>query len=200
MLEPLTASQARVLRFIEDYIGKWSNSPTCREICGQFGYKSPRAASDHLDALERKGHIYRNKLQSRGIRLAREIGIPLLGSISAGLPRDNQQLPADYLAIDPKAYGIGDRDHAFALRVSGDSMEGRHIFDGDMVLLESSVAPRHESIVAALIDNESTLKTFLRQEGRVWLRAENPRYRDLIPAEELRIQGVARAVIRRLAK
>ena len=75
-------------------------------------------------------------------------------------------------------------------------MEGRQIFDGDIVLLEQDATPAHGSIVAALIDNETTLKTLLHRKGKVWLRAENPRYPDLIPGWDLQIQGVARAVIR----
>ena len=104
------------------------------------------------------------------------------------------------MAINPIPFGIADRSRAFALRVCGDSMEGRRIFDGDIVLCESGVPPRHESIVAALIDHESTLKTLLLRKGKAWLRAENPRYPDLIPAWDLQIQGVARAVIRHLPK
>jgi repressor LexA len=79
-------------------------------------------------------------------------------------------------------------------------MTGRQIFDGDIVLFEHGTTPRHEDIVAALIDNESTLKTFVRKGGKVWLRAENPRFPDLVPAWDLQIQGVARAVIRFLRK
>jgi repressor LexA len=67
-------------------------------------------------------------------------------------------------------------------------------------VLESGAAPSHEDIVAALIDNESTLKTFIRKDGAVWLRAENPRYPDLVPAADLQIQGVARSVIRHLRR
>jgi repressor LexA len=79
-------------------------------------------------------------------------------------------------------------------------MVGRQIFDGDIVLLEQETSPHDGDIVAALIDNESTLKTFVRKGSKVWLRAENPRYPDLVPALDLQIQGVARAVIRFLNK
>jgi repressor LexA len=100
------------------------------------------------------------------------------------------------LPIDPASFGISERSNAFAVRVSGDSMIGRHIFDGDIVLLEHGTTPRKGDIVAALIDNESTLKTMVRKNGNAWLHAENPLYPDLIPANDLIIQGVARAVIR----
>jgi repressor LexA len=83
------------------------------------------------------------------------------------------------------------------LRVTGDSMIGRHILDGDFVVLEHGPEPRTGQIVAALIDGASTLKTFVLKGGKPYLRAENPKYPDLIPAQELMIQGVVKALIRR---
>lgn len=196
----LTKPQARVLGFIEQLVEANSPPPTCREICAHCDYKSPRAASDILAKLEEKKYIARDPKRARGIRLLRRSGIPIIGSIAAGLPLTGTASPGGRLAVNPTAFGITDRSRAFALRVRGDSMEGRHIFDGDIVLLESDATPRHESIVAALIDHESTLKTLLIRKGKAWLRAENPRYPDLIPAWDLQIQGVARAVIRHLPK
>jgi repressor LexA len=76
-------------------------------------------------------------------------------------------------------------------------MIGRHIVDGDIVVLEHGPEPRPGDVVAALIDGESTLKTFLRRNGKPYLKAENPKYPDLIPAQELMIQGIFRALIRR---
>jgi SOS-response transcriptional repressor LexA len=78
-------------------------------------------------------------------------------------------------------------------------MTGRQILDGDIVLVEQERSPRNGEIVAAIIDNESTLKTLVRRDGETWLRAENPLYPDLVPAMGLTIQGVARAVIRILS-
>jgi repressor LexA len=201
MPKPLTDPQFEILRFIEERFDSGLAAPTCREICARFDYKSPKAATDHLAALERKGCIARDPRRARSIRLLRRTtGIPLLGFISAGLPVDGIADEERRIRIDPEQLGIRDRRRAFALRVKGDSMEGRHIFDGDLVLLESGAVPEHNSVVAALIDHESTLKTFLRRGGKVWLRAENPHYPDLIPGWDLQIQGVARAVIRLLAK
>ena len=77
-------------------------------------------------------------------------------------------------------------------------MEGRHIVEGDLVVLEHGMEPRNGDVVAALIDNENTLKTYLLKRNRPFLRAENPRYPDLIPAEELVIQGVMIALIRKI--
>lgn len=201
MAAELTEPQQLVLDFLEERSANGEVPPTFREICERFGYRSPKAAADHVAALERKGLLTREKGCARGLRLVKkDIGIPVLGHITAGFPRDAAAEAGQRLPIDPVAYGIRERSRAFALRVSGDSMIGRQIFEGDIVLLEQGAVPQNGNVVAALIDNESTLKTFIRKGSRVWLQAENSLYPDLIPALDLQIQGVARAVIRFLKK
>jgi repressor LexA len=76
-------------------------------------------------------------------------------------------------------------------------MIGKSIIEGDTVVIEHGVQPRSGDVVAALIDGQVTLKTFVMQLGKPYLRAENPRYPKLIPQEELQIQGVMVALIRR---
>ena len=98
-------------------------------------------------------------------------------------------------SVDAASLGVSARARLFALRVRGDSMTGAHILDGDTVFLTPR-DPRPGAIVAALIDGESTLKRFLVQRGRPFLRAENPRYPDLLPATELIIQGVMVGLLR----
>jgi repressor LexA len=197
----LTKQQQRVLQFLEERSVPGTLPPTFREICEHFGYKSPKAATDHIAALERKGFVVREQGCARGLRLVREsVGIPLLGRIAAGIPDEVFENRVRQLALDPVSYGIRDRSKAFALRVNGDSMIGRHIVDGDIVILEKGAEPQNEDVVAARIDNESTLKTFIRSRGKIWLRAENPRFPDLLPAWDLQIQGVGRAVIRLIKK
>ena len=78
-------------------------------------------------------------------------------------------------------------------------MIGRHIVEGDHVICEHGKTPRDGDIVAALIDNESTLKTFVESRGRPYLKAENPNYPKLIPATELLIQGVVVGMLRNLS-
>jgi repressor LexA len=201
MTSELTARQLEVLGFFNEQSQEGEPSPTYREICRRFGYKSPKAAFDHVVALEKKGFISRTKGSARGVRLVKNVvGIPLLGCIAAGLPREALTASDERLNVDPISYGIRNRSRAFALRVAGNSMTGRQILDGDIVLIEQGVAPQNGDIVAALIDRESTLKTFIRRRGKVWLQAENPLCPDLIPVMDLQIQGVARAVIRFIRK
>ncbi|MGA3335346.1 MAG: transcriptional repressor LexA [Terracidiphilus sp.] len=200
MPKALTPAQQRVFNFLESRIVRGENAPTYREICKELGYRSPKAAADHVAALERKGYLIRERGRARSMKLtAKSSGVPLFGRISAGYPSDSPSELEAHLPIDPTAFGIRDRTKAFALRVRGDSMTGRQILDGDIVLVEQEQSPRNGEIVAAIIDNESTLKTLVRQDGGAWLRAENPLYPALVPAMGLAIQGVARAVIRILS-
>ena len=99
--------------------------------------------------------------------------------------------------IDVETAGIKPNARTFAVKVRGDSMIGKGILDGDLVIIEHGVEPHNGDTVAALIDGRVTLKSFVRQRGKTFLRAENPRYPDLLPQEELQIQGVMVALIRK---
>jgi len=99
--------------------------------------------------------------------------------------------------IDVETLGVRPTAQTFALLVRGDSMVGRHILDGDIVVIEAGLRARSGDVVAALVDGESTLKTLVTSEGRAFLRAENPAYSDMLAADELMIQGVMVALIRR---
>lgn len=195
----LTDTQHQVLKFI---LSRWEAGealPSSREIMNHLGWSSPKAATDVLDALKRKELLASDSDSSRKYRLTElAIGLPVLGEIPAGSPVDSQEMQEEYFTLTPASFGVRDRAAAFFLRVKGDSMIGRRIFDGDLVLVEKSGQPRHRDIVAALIDNESTLKTLIQENGKAWLRSENPAYPNPIPFQDLQIQGVARGVIRPL--
>lgn len=122
-----------------------------------------------------------------------------MGSIAAGLPRASDVDEGERLIINPEVFGIPSSHSAFALKVCGDSMIGRHLFDGDLVVCDATVSPVSGDVVVALIDQQSTLKTLVKERNKVWLKAENPAYSELYPASSLTIQGVARGVLRSLA-
>lgn len=196
----LTDKQRAVLEFLRERRANGFAMPTVREIQAQFGFSSPFAATRHLMALEKKGCLQRAGGLARSMVLnepapPRWWNIPLLGAIPAGLPVDAVEQPDRCITVDPDSMHLAKNSRTFALEVRGDSMIGAGIFDRDIVILELT-EPRHRDIVAALIDGETTLKRYLVQRGRPLLRAENPKYPDLIPAQELVIQGVFRALIR----
>jgi repressor LexA len=200
-----TRAQQRVLDFIQAEVHAGRPIPTLREIAAQFGFRSHRAAACHLEALKRKGLIESEPGKARSLRVisplaklrSRILDIPLFGSIPAGFAREREPEAEGCVSVDIESIGFRPTRNTFALRVTGDSMIGRHILDGDVVVLEHGPEPHHGDIVAALIDGESTLKTFLQRSGKPYLKAENPKYPDLMPAQELMIQGVFKALIRR---
>jgi repressor LexA len=125
------------------------------------------------------------------------VSVPIYGSIPAGRPMDATQEEEGCVLIDVDTLGIKPTTRTFGLKVQGDSMIGKSIIDGDIAIIEHGVQPRSGDVVAALIDGQVTLKTFVLQQGKPYLRAENPRYPNLIPQEELQIQGVMVALVRR---
>jgi repressor LexA len=204
MLQP-TRAQLRLLDFLKTEIQAGRATPTLREIAEHFGFRSHRAAACHLEALKRKGFIESEAGKARSLRItspltklrSRIVDIPIFGSIPAGTPQSHEQETDGCVTVDIESIGYKPTRNAFALRVTGDSMVGRHILDGDFVVLEHGAEPRNGQIVAALIDGDSTLKTFVLKGGKPYLKAENPKYPNLIPAQELMIQGVFKALIRR---
>jgi repressor LexA len=197
-------SQQQVLAFIEQYQGENERPPTIREIQEHCGFKSPRAVSYILEKLEQARLVIR-QARSRGIHLTKPrvtssgVQLPLFNSIPAGIPDefDGSEAP-DTLRFIPTTLGISNPGRAFAVKVRGDSMVDAGIFSGDIVVLEQKEA-KNGDIVAALIDGENTLKRLVRDKGRVFLKAENPRYPDLEPVEKLDIQGVVVSVLRTFA-
>jgi len=163
-------NRRRVLEFIGAWIEKEGYPPSIREICKGVGLASTKAVKYHLDALVADGRLRRNARHARAIEPTTRInGLPLVGRIAAGQP---------ILAVE----NIEDRvsmsqfQGCFMLRVKGDSMTGAGILDGDQVIVHPQTTARDGDIVAAMVDNEATVKRFQRAAGRVILRPENPQH------------------------
>ena len=197
----LTARQQEILDFLTDELNRCGVMPSTREIQEHFRFASQTAAVNHLKALERKGAVQRMAGKARAVALPsmlnREpvIDIPLYGQIAAGMPETSEQTPEGRLSIDAASLGVRPGVRSFALRVRGDSMIDAHIVNGDTAIMEVR-EPKNGEIVAALIDGETTLKRYVVQQGAPFLRAENERYPDLIPARELVVQGVLIGLLR----
>lgn len=196
----LTDRQQAVLDYVRTFHGDHGLMPSLREIQAHFKFASSHAALKHLQALEKKGVIQRSGGPARSMTVTgmvpvNLIQIPLLGVIPAGYPSDQEQQSDRCISIDEESLKLPKNVRTFALEVRGDSMIDAHIAEGDVVIMELR-DPSHRDIVAALIDGETTLKRFLIHKGKPFLRAENAKYPDLIPAHELVIQGVFRALLR----
>lgn len=211
MKTDLTKRQREVLSFIIKHQQEHGAPPSQREVAQEFGFRSTTAVADHLRALRRKGYLEHRPHQARSLRVLPQadtrgaspappmmVHIPVFGCIPAGFADERRQEESEgCISVDVETLGVKPTARTFALEVRGDSMTGRHIVEGDYAILEHGMDPRPGDVVAALIDNESTLKTFVKQRGKPCLKAENPKYPNLIPAEELVIQGVMVALIRK---
>lgn len=204
MQSELTSRQQEILEYLRSSQRKTGIMPSTREIQHFFGFASQTAAMSHLRALEKKGVIQRLPGKARAVVFPEELDrdeimdIPVYGSIAAGMAQDVEQERQGCISIDISSIGIPRNAKTFALKVRGESMIDAHICHGDTVILEFR-EPRKGDIVAALIDGETTLKRYVVEKGRPFLRAENPDFPDLIPATELVIQGVLVALLRQTA-
>jgi repressor LexA len=183
-MRELTDRQREVLTFIRTFTARHGVPPTVREIGARFRV-TPRAAFDHLRALERKGALQRRPSAGRTSRVLTLAGappsgrrtVPILGRIAAGLPLLAEENREGDLAVDVSALPGGGED-VFALRVRGESMIDAHICDGDLVLVRRQDSAQPRDIVVALLDDgadaEATVKRYFRDGERVVLKPEHP--------------------------
>ncbi|SHJ89896.1 repressor LexA [Desulfatibacillum alkenivorans DSM 16219] len=203
-MEDLTEKQSLVFEFIMEYTADHGYPPTVRELCDELGFKSPNTAHFHLKGLKDKGYIQVAKGKNRGITVLKAPPgaggkIPLVGRIAAGAPILAVENVMDTLDVDRAFFGSSD---AFSVRVEGDSMIEAHIEDGDYVVIKPTATPRNGDIVAALVNDEVTLKYFHRDGSRIELRPANARYKPFCYTEEdfidVRVLGVMAGLIRKV--
>src|SRR5262245_62120115 len=200
-MRELTSRQRDILNFIRSFSVRHGVPPTVREIGERFKI-SPRAAFDHLRALERKGMLQRRQAAtrtSRALVLAEATGVarqayrsvPILGRIAAGAPLLAEENREGELAIAPSSLP-GRADELFALRVRGDSMIEAHICEGDLILVRRQDSAQPNDIVVAMVDGEATVKRFARRGQLVELRPEHPSMAPIVVdprTQEFRILG-----------
>jgi repressor LexA len=197
----LTDRQKSVLDFIQAEQREKGITPSTREIQDHFGFASQTSVMQYIATLERKGFLDRRARKARSLITpllkVRIADIPIYGQIPAGMATLAEQSVLGHVSLDAKSANAAKNRRMFALQVRGDSMIGAHILDGDIVILEDRKEVRDGDIVAALIDGETTLKRYVVERGRPYLKSENPRYPDLHPGQELRVQGVMISLVRR---
>ncbi|MBI3919267.1 MAG: transcriptional repressor LexA [Betaproteobacteria bacterium] len=195
-MEHLTSRQAEILRFIRTHTEMQGFPPTRVEICEAMGFQSPNAAEEHLRALARKGAIEMIPGASRGIRVKRSPGIPVVGRVAAGSPILAVQHIEGHYRIDPLLF----RPRAdYLLKVRGASMRDAGILDGDLLAVHRTREFRSGQIVVARLNDEVTVKRIRRQRQTVELVPENPAFKIRIVdlrREPLAIEGVAVGIIR----
>ncbi len=172
----LTAKQHEFLTFIEDYIEEENVWPTYREIIDHFNYRSPNSVTQNLQALHKKGYLTRD---DDGYHLAREddaeVGIPVKGIISAGQLQEAVEANLGTITLDNLFPNL---DRIFAIRVSGQSMQGANINDGDYVLLIDDDIPEG-GIGAILYNGETSLKRVYHDQNGLRLEPCNEEYESI---------------------
>jgi repressor LexA len=204
-MEQLSAKQARVLDFIKSSLQHTGYPPTVREIADKLGLAGPNSAKKFLDILERKGCIRRQPGCSRAIEIIGAVrspalrNLPVVGAIRAGEPLLAVENSEERIAVDPSfARGEG----LFFLRVTGDSMIGAHVMDGDLALIRPQPEVASGDIAAVLLCDEATLKYFYKEKTAVRLQPANPSYEPIIikqkDAAQVRIIGKVVGVMRKM--
>ena len=210
----LTRKQSELLTYLSDHMQQHDVPPSFDEMRDALGLASKSGVHRLVSGLEERGYIRRLANRARAIEILKPVtaaaggvvtravetasnlvSLPLLGRIAAGTPIEALSDPTNHLEIPASLVGSGEH---FALEIVGDSMVGAGILDGDTVVIQRAETARHGEIVVALINQqEATLKTLLKEPGRVGLEAANPRYETrYFSTGEVEVQGKLAGLIR----
>lgn len=206
MYDDLSARQIAVLEFIKLHLRSKGFPPAVREIGKAVGLNSSSTVHAHLNTLEKKGYLRRDPLHPRAIAVTdgtcqpgifkEMIEVPMVGRIAAGLPlladeniEDVFPLPQDFLGAT--------KDDVFILTVAGESMIDAGILDGDYILVEKTSVAKNGQIVAALVEDEATVKRFFKEKDHIRLQPEN-KFMEPIIVADAKILGKVIGVFRRI--
>ena len=220
----LTPRRQQILDYIRESMERRGFPPSMREIADAVGLKSASTVSYHFKILKEAGYLDRDPRLPRTVvpRPSRlqvlwaesdEVGeaaagpgsrnmvsVPLFERIAAGTGaiadpgsylRHGRQYSEDTMQLPREMVGSG---VLFAVRVVGDSMVNANIFDGDFVVVRQQNSAVDGEIVAALIEEEATVKTFQHMNGHVWLMPQNPAHKP-IPGDHCRLMGKVVATV-----
>lgn len=194
-----TEKQLRIMEFIQQFRAERGISPTLEEIAKNFGV-TKITIYEHINQLERKGAIRREKFRARSIEIIAPVeervarfSVPLMGNLREGLPIEATEDREDLNLSEVLPLG----KRCFALRVRGDSMAEEHIADGDYVIVEKRESAENGDVVVAILENgEATLKRFFREKNRISLQSTNGGMKSITP-RSAEIRGVVVGVLRR---
>ncbi|MBQ4137576.1 MAG: transcriptional repressor LexA [Clostridia bacterium] len=200
----LTEKERALYDYISKKIKEEGFAPSVRDICAALGWKSTSTVHVYLEKLEEKGLIRKQSNKSRALKVeenqntgrskAQKGKVPLLGQIAAGTPilaEENLEGYVDF--VSPNIHA--DPSLLFALRVKGESMIEAGILDGDIIVVQKCEHAENGEIIAALVDNEATVKTFYKENGHFRLQPENSTMEPII-VNELLVLGKVVACLR----
>jgi repressor LexA len=201
MPEQLTPLERRVYQYMIDFLAENTYQPSIREIAKQFRIKSTKTVSDLLHSLTSKGYIERDQSRSRGVRIlgyaaaGQTQPVPFYGRIHAGEPAlvpDNREC---YITVDRRFLPS---DDTFFMRVTGSSMIGRGILDGDYVMVSPSARAKDGDVVAARVAGDATVKTLTHRGMTIVLEPANEGERSIEvgPKDDFAVLGVVSGIFR----
>jgi repressor LexA len=215
MMKILTDKQQLVLEFVQRWQRDHGFPPSVRDVAGHFQF-SVNAAAQHLRSLEQKQYLLRTPGKGRALTVIQKDShsnfsdplamvpphtpvygmFPLLGSIPAGTPLTTYENPDDFLELSPEWFGKGE---LVAVKVTGESMAGDYIGDGDIAIIKKQNHCNPNEIVAVRVDGyEVTLKRLKRREHMTELVPSNASYETrLVPAEQVEIIGKLVTILRK---
>lgn len=196
-MQNLTLNQKKVLDFIKKYIEKNGTSPTYEVIGKSLGYKAKSTIHHYIEALMSKGYISKETHLSNGVTVHEDGNLlPILGKVAAGRPLDFKKSDEH---LEVPSFMIKGPGPYFVLQVSGDSMIGECIQDGDFVVIREQKNANNGDIVVAEIEDGATIKRFYKKKSHIELHSANEKYKPIIvdTMAQLRLAGVYRGLIRK---
>ena len=175
----ISDKQQQILEYIKECIINQGYPPAVRDICQAVNLKSTSSVHSHLETLEKNGYIRRDPTKPRAIEIIDDefnltrremVNVPIIGTITAGEPILATENIEGYFPVLADNLPQGD---VFMLHVKGESMINAGILDGDDVVIKKQNTARNGEIVAALIDDSATIKTFYKEDGHIRLQPEN---------------------------
>lgn len=189
MYDDLSPRQIEILQYIHRITKEKGYPPSVREIGKAVGLSSSSTVHGHLAQLENKGYIRRDPSKPRAIEILASndhtdnspmIPVPLLGQITAGEPILATENIEEVISLP---FSLVRHYDVFMLSVVGDSMIEAGIHDGDYVIVKQQSTAENGDIVAALLDEEATVKRFYKEKDYVRLQPENPQYAPIYTRE-----------------
>lgn len=207
----LSAKQTQILEVIQSAVNQRGYPPSMREIGDAVGLSSLSSVAHQLGQLELAGYLRRDPNRPRALEVLIDIPVedpssfestpigdaamvPLVGRIAAGIPITAEQQVEEIFPLPRQLVGKGE---LFMLRVAGESMIDAAICDGDWVVVRTQNTAENGDIVAAMLDEEATVKVFRQRDGHTWLLPRNTAYEPIL-GDEATVLGKVVAVLRSL--
>jgi repressor LexA len=205
----ISLRQEGILQYIIKKVKESGYPPTIREIAKAVNLSSSATIHSHLKKLEELGYIKRDPSKPRAIELNSSliknnrlsdstndniIFVPVIGQIAAGTPILAEENIEDYLPLTSDF--VKGSNEVFVLHVKGDSMVNAGILDKDYIIVRKQDTAMNGEIVAALLEDEATVKRFFKKSNSIKLMPEND-YMEPIEVKDVKILGKVIGVIRK---